>query len=83
VELATLEWVDWFNYRRFLEPVGNVPPVEAESGFYRAVESRPIAASASSQPASGKPGTVQLRANIFRQRTWFWNRVSVRLKWVC
>jgi putative transposase len=28
VEFATLEWVDWFNNRRLLEPIGNVPPAE-------------------------------------------------------
>ena len=28
VELATLEWVDWFNHRRLLEPIGNMPPAE-------------------------------------------------------
>jgi len=35
VELATLEWVDWFNHRRLLEPIGNVPPAEAEEVYYR------------------------------------------------
>ena len=34
VEFATLEWVDWFNARRLLEPVGNVPPAEAEMRYY-------------------------------------------------
>lgn len=29
VEFATLEWVDWFNHRRLLEPIGNIPPAEA------------------------------------------------------
>ena len=29
VEFATLEWVDWFNNRRLLEPIGNLPPAEA------------------------------------------------------
>ena len=29
VEYATLEWVDWFNNRRLLEPIGNIPPAEA------------------------------------------------------
>jgi len=33
VELATLEWVDWFNNRRLLEPIGNIPPAEAEARF--------------------------------------------------
>lgn len=35
VELATLDWVDWFNHRRLLEPIGNIPPAEAEAAYYR------------------------------------------------
>ena len=38
VEYATLEWVDWFNHRRLLEPIGNVPPVEYEMMYYRQLE---------------------------------------------
>ena len=34
VEYATLEWVDWFNNRRLLEPIGNMPPAEAEMRYY-------------------------------------------------
>ena len=34
VEFATLAWVDWFNHRRLLEPIGFVPPAEAEAAFY-------------------------------------------------
>ena len=34
VEFATLEWVDWFNHRRLLEPIGHVPPAEAEACYY-------------------------------------------------
>ena len=34
VELETLKWVDWFNHRRLLEPIGNIPPAEAEEAFY-------------------------------------------------
>lgn len=33
VEYATLEWVDWFNHRRLLEPIGNVPPAELEIAY--------------------------------------------------
>jgi putative transposase len=45
VEYATLEWVDWFNNRRLLEPIGNVPPAEAEAAYYRELEEpTPIAA---------------------------------------
>ena len=34
VELATLEWVAWFNYHRLLEPIGYIPPAEAEANYY-------------------------------------------------
>ena len=33
VEYATLEWVDWFNNRRLLEPIGSVPPAEIEMRY--------------------------------------------------
>jgi len=35
VELATLEWVAWFNHHRLLEPIGYIPPEEAEANYYR------------------------------------------------
>ena len=35
VELATLEWVSWFNHQRLLEPIGYIPPAEAEENYYR------------------------------------------------
>ena len=35
VELATLEWVSWFNHHRLLEPIGYMPPAEAEANYYR------------------------------------------------
>ena len=35
VELATLQWVHWFNHIRLLEPIGNIPPVEAEANYWR------------------------------------------------
>jgi putative transposase len=44
VELATLEWVDWFNHRRLLEPIGNIPPAEAEARYYAQAEALPLAA---------------------------------------
>jgi transposase InsO family protein len=43
VELATLEWVDWFNHRRLLEPIGDVPPAENEDEYYRQRESAMVA----------------------------------------
>jgi putative transposase len=44
VEFATLEWVDWFNNRRLLETIGNIPPAEAEAKFYAALEQQAMAA---------------------------------------
>ena len=38
VEYATLEWVDWFNNRRLLEPIGNIPPAEAEAHYYAQID---------------------------------------------
>jgi putative transposase len=35
LEYATLEWVDWFNHRRLLEPIGHIPPAEFEAAFHR------------------------------------------------
>lgn len=35
VELATLEWVSWFNHHRLLAPIGYIPPAEAEENYYR------------------------------------------------
>jgi putative transposase len=35
VEYATLEWVDWFNHRRLLEPIGHLPPAEFEAAHHR------------------------------------------------
>ena len=44
VEFATLDWVDWFNNRRLLEPIGNMPPAEAEARYYAQAEAQPLAA---------------------------------------
>lgn len=39
VEYATLTWVDWFNQRRILEPIGDIPPAEFEMLYYENTES--------------------------------------------
>ncbi|TAH64354.1 MAG: IS3 family transposase [Rhodopseudomonas palustris] len=44
VEFATLKWVDWFNNRRLLEPIGNIPPAEAEQRYYAMLEQPAMAA---------------------------------------
>jgi putative transposase len=44
VEFATLEWVSWFNNRRLLEPIGNIPPAEAEERYYAMLDAPAMAA---------------------------------------
>jgi transposase InsO family protein len=44
VEFATLEWVDWFNNKRLLEPIGSIPPAEAEERYYAQLEEPAMAA---------------------------------------
>ncbi len=44
VEFATLEWVAWFNNQRRLEPIGNIPPAEAEARYYAQLEAPALAA---------------------------------------
>jgi putative transposase len=44
VEFATLTWVDWFNHRRLLEPIGNIPPAEAEERYYAMLDEQRLAA---------------------------------------
>jgi transposase InsO family protein len=55
VEFATLTWVDWFNTRRLLEPIGYVPPAEFEARYYEQVR-RPMTEDAS--PASDANATA-------------------------
>jgi len=43
VEFATLEWVSWFNHQRLLEPLGYIPPSEAEANYYRQLASQTAA----------------------------------------
>jgi transposase InsO family protein len=49
VEYATLEWVDWFNHRRLLQPIGHVPPAEFEATHYR--REAPSSATGLKQPS--------------------------------
>ncbi|MFC0253868.1 MULTISPECIES: IS3 family transposase [Massilia] len=44
VELATLEWVSWFNHHRLLEPLGYIPPAEAEANYYKQLSGQAIPA---------------------------------------
>ena len=44
IEFATLEWVDWFNNRRLLEPIGFIPPAEAEERYFAMLNDPAMAA---------------------------------------
>jgi transposase InsO family protein len=44
VEFATLEWVDWFNHRRLMRPIGDIPPAEAEERYYAMLDHPAMAA---------------------------------------
>ena len=46
VELATLDWVSWFNHQRLLAPIGYIPPAEAEANYYRQLASQATTAEA-------------------------------------
>ena len=50
VEIATLEYVDWFNHRRLQEPCGDIPPAELETAYYR--QNAALAEAARQQPES-------------------------------
>ena len=43
MELATLEWVSWFNHHRLLERIGYIPPAEAEENYWRQRSQAPVA----------------------------------------
>ncbi len=42
MELATLGWISWFNHHRLLEPIGYIPPAEAEANYYRQLASQVV-----------------------------------------
>jgi transposase InsO family protein len=44
VEFATLEWVNWFNHRRLMRPIGDIPPAEAEERYYAMLDQAAMAA---------------------------------------
>lgn len=63
MEYATHEWVGRFNNRQLLEPVGHIPPANAEANVYAALKTEAMAALLRLS-ASGKPGAVQSHVNL-------------------
>ena len=58
VEFATLEWVDWFNHRRLLEPIGNIPPAEAEATLLSPARRASHGGLTQTKRPPAKPGAV-------------------------
>ena len=71
VEFATLEWVDWFNNRRILEPIGNRPPAEAEAAYYHQSEHTALAASLTQNSLRNSRGGSSWSLTSLR---WRWQR---------
>jgi putative transposase len=53
VELATLEWVSWFNHHRLMGPIGYIPPAEAEENYWREQERQAITKRSTTELAQG------------------------------
>ncbi len=53
LELATLEWVPWFNHHRLLGPIGYIPPAEAEANHWQEQASGSVANQRRTEPAQG------------------------------
>lgn len=59
VDWETLKWVDWFNKRRLLQPIGNIPPAEAEEKFYELNNELDKVALKKSNKPPGNPGRLE------------------------
>jgi hypothetical protein len=68
VEYATLEWVDWFNHRRLLEPIGHLPPAEFEANHYRR----------ETPSSSGNPTPKQAMMMCQPREIAIWVRAAIR-----
>ena len=55
LEIATAEWVDWFNHRRLYEYCGDIPPVDLEAAYYTQ-QRRPAAGRAHTRKSPDSPG---------------------------
>jgi len=69
VEYATLEWVDWFNHRRLLEPIGHIPPAEFEAAYHqRGRPQRPCSTQAIKPPVN--PGRFNEERSAAVDSAW-------------
>src|SRR5690606_10116394 len=81
VELATLEWVSWFNHQRLLEPIGDIPPAEPKRDTIGNLQRRLWNLFYFNQKASAIPGAIQMdfrprvtlsQAHFLLERAFFW-----------
>ena len=68
VEYATLEWVDCFNHRRLLEPIGNIPPAQAEDQYYAAADNIDLSVTHNPTPPAN-PARFRSRFSAYRRRS--------------
>lgn len=80
LEIATLEWVDWWNNRRLLEPIGRIPPSEAEAPYSQVVPGQ--CGWESRNQVSIKPGWFKVPSNSIALLFWFMVLTSEQLVWV-
>lgn len=81
MELATLQWVRWLNHIRLLEPIGYIPPAEAEANYWRQLASealwrpqlKPIGLLENRGGSQGNLSREQARADVFDYIERFYN----------
>lgn len=83
LELATLKWVHWFNHQRLLEPIGYIPPAEAEANYWRQLAENPQACCLNlNQLASTKPGAIH-NSILIMYKNFFWGVFSCFFAVIC
>src|SRR3546814_2201459 len=65
VELATLEWVAWFNNQRLLEPIGYIPPAEAEANYYQQLTAQAMTPARSEEHTSELQSLMRISYAVF------------------
>lgn len=90
VELATLEWVAWFNHHRLMEPLGYIPPAEAEMNYYQQVgqqaeQTRTLANWPLQKPGRIRRWITKIQLGIFRQPSCGISRLMTKISppWRC
>jgi hypothetical protein len=80
VEIARMDWVDWYNTRRLLGSIGDIPSAEAEAATTPPLRPRRWRHRTQNKPASGKPRSVHSVAIVISARTTSATRISNSVK---